>query len=105
MAPVISSVNVSLPPHELATEQVRAEEKQRVLGVFPNFFVTYQPNAAALTAAQTFQLGWRSIIDPEVILSSGFVAGIQQARNSYHEFGQGMEGYGKRIGAAYAKPR
>lgn len=45
VAPVISNVNVSLPPHELATEEVRAEEKQRVLGVFPNFFVTYQPNA------------------------------------------------------------
>jgi hypothetical protein len=102
VAPVISNVNVSLPPHELAMEQVRAEEKQRVLGVFPNFFVTYQPNAAPLTAAQKFQLGWRSIIDPEVVLSSGLAAGIQQARNSYHEFGQGMEGYGKRFGAAYA---
>jgi len=27
---------------------------------------------------------------------------IQQARNSYHEFGQGTEGYAKRFGAQYA---
>jgi hypothetical protein len=102
VAPVISSVSVSLTPHELATEQVQAEEKQRVLGIFPNFFVTYEPNAAPLTAAQKFQLGWKTILDPEVYLSSGLAAGIQQARNSYHEFGQGMEGYGKRFGASYA---
>ena len=46
LAPTSTVVNVSLPPHELAAQQVKAEEKQRVLGVFPNFFVTYEPNAA-----------------------------------------------------------
>jgi hypothetical protein len=35
-------------------------------------------------------------------LSSGIAAGIEQARNSYHQFGQGLEGYGKRFGADYA---
>ena len=28
-------------------------------------------------------------------------AGIQQSRNSYHQFGQGSEAYSKRFGAAY----
>ncbi|HUA85855.1 MAG TPA: carboxypeptidase-like regulatory domain-containing protein [Bryobacteraceae bacterium] len=102
VAPAISQMNVTLPPHELAAAQVHQEEKQRVLGVFPNFFVTYQSNAAPLTAAQKFQLGWREIIDPEVLISTGLIAGIEQARNSYPEFGQGSEGFGKRLGAAYA---
>jgi hypothetical protein len=93
---------VSLPPHELAVEQVKAEEKQRVIGVFPNFFVTYDPNAAPLTAAQKFQLGWKTFFDPVPILFSGIGAGIQQARNSFPEYGQGMEGYWKRFGANYA---
>jgi hypothetical protein len=53
-------------------------------------------------AAQKFQLGWAEIIDPEVLIGTGLVAGIEQWRNSYHEFGQGREDYAKRFGAAYA---
>jgi hypothetical protein len=102
VAPNSSTVNVGLPPHELALEQVKAEEKQRLFGVFPNYFVTYEPNPAPLTAAQKFQLGWKTIIDPVTVLSSVVAAGIEQARNSYHEFGQGTEGYAKRFGADFA---
>jgi Carboxypeptidase regulatory-like domain len=102
VAPNSSSVDVGLPPHELAVEQVKAEEKQRLLGVFPNFFVTYEPNPAPLNAAQKFQLGWKTIIDPVTLLSSALTAGIEQAHNSYHQWGQGMEGFGRRFGADYA---
>ena len=102
VAPVSSKVDVGLPEHELAAQQLHAEEKQRLLGVFPHFFVTYEPNAAPLTAAQKFQLGWKSIVDPIVLLRTGMIAGIEQARNSYNEFGQGTEGYAKRFGAQYA---
>jgi len=101
VAPAASKVDVGLSPHELAVEQVKAEEKQRLLGVFPHYFVTYEPNPAPLNAAQKFQLGWKSLLDPVPILASAITAGIEQARNSYHEFGQGMEGYGKRFGADY----
>jgi hypothetical protein len=102
IAPTSSNIEVTLSPHDLATEQVKAEEKQRVLGLFPNYFVTYDPNAAPLTAAQKFHLGWKTLIDPVVILDTGLGAGFQQARNHYPEFGQGMEGFGKRFGALYA---
>jgi len=102
LAPTSTEVDVSLPPHELAAEQIKAEEKQRVLGVFPNFFVTYEPNAVSLTAKQKFELGWKTFFDPVPILFSGVGAGIQQARKSYPEYGQGMEGFAKRFGANYA---
>jgi hypothetical protein len=102
VAAASSSVNVTLPPHELAAEQLKAEEKQRLLGVFPDFFVSYAPNAAPLTAAQKFHLGWKTITDPVVFIDTGIGAGIQQWRNNYPEFSQGMEGYGKRFGAIYA---
>jgi hypothetical protein len=46
IAPAVSAVDVTLPPHELAVQQVHAEEKQRLLGIVPNFYVTYDPNAA-----------------------------------------------------------
>jgi hypothetical protein len=102
VAPEVSKLDVGLSQHELATEQVHAEEKQRLLGIIPNFFVSYQPNAAPLSAAQKFQLGWKTVIDPVVLLSSGITAGIEQARHTYREFGQGAEGYSKLFGADYA---
>jgi hypothetical protein len=95
-------LDVGLSPKELAVEQLKTEEKQRLFGAFPNYFVTYDPHAAPLNAAQKFQLGWKTILDPTTILSGAIAAGIEQARNSYHKFGQGMEGYGKRFGAGYA---
>jgi hypothetical protein len=103
VASVASSVIVTLPPQELAAEQVRTEEKQRLLGVFPDFFVSYAPNAPPLTAAQKFHLGWKTITDPATFLDTGIAAGMQQWKNKYPEFGQGMEGYGKRFGAQYAE--
>ncbi len=103
VASVSSSVNVTLPPNELAAEQVKTEEKQRLLGVFPDFFVSYAPNAAPLTAAQKFHLGWKTISDPVTFIDTGIAAGMQQWKNNYPEFGQGTEGYGKRFGAQYAE--
>ena len=97
-----SSVNVTLSQHELAAEQLKDEEKQRLLGIFPSFFVTYAPNAAPLTAAQKLHLGWKTITDPVVFIDTGLAAGIQQARKTNAEFGQGTEGYAKRFGALYA---
>ena len=101
VAPVTSTVEVTLPPKELAAEQLKSEEKQRVLGVFPHFLVTYDPNAAPLTAGQKFHLGFKTLVDPVTLLGTGIDAGIQQAQNKYPEFGQGVEGYAKRFGARY----
>ncbi len=49
-----TSVTVSASSEPLAVEQVHVEEKQRVLGVAPNFYVTYDHNAAPLTARLKF---------------------------------------------------
>jgi hypothetical protein len=102
VAAASSSMNVTLSRHELAAEQLKTEEKQRLFGVFPDFFVSYTPNAAPLTTAQKFHLGWKTMADPVTFLDTGLAAAIQQARNNYPEFGQGAEGYAKRFGAQYA---
>ena len=101
VAPMTSTIEVTPPPKELAAEQLKSEEKQRVLGVFPHFLVTYEPNAAPLTAGQKFHLGFKTLVDPVTLLGTGIDAGIQQAQNKYPEFGQGVEGYAKRFGARY----
>ena len=101
VASVTSTIEVTPPPKELAAEQLKSEEKQRVLGVFPHFLVTYEPNAAPLTAGQKFHLGFKTLVDPVTLVGTGIDAGIQQAQNKYPEFGQGVEGYAKRFGARY----
>ncbi len=101
IAPKTSSVQVTLTQREIATEQLKQEEQQRLLGVIPNYFVTYLPDAAPLTAKQKFGLTWKFNLDPASFVITGMIAGIEQANNSYAGFGQGGQGYGKRYAAAY----
>jgi hypothetical protein len=95
-------VNVSVDPVEVAAEEVKEQEQQRVLGFIPNFYVTYRADAAPLTTKLKFQLAWKSSTDPVTMFGTAFLAGLQQAGDQYSEFGQGAQGYGKRFGAAYA---
>jgi hypothetical protein len=87
---------------QIAEEQVKEEEKQRVLGVIPNFYVSYIPNPVPLAPKQKFELAWRTSIDPVTFVLTGAIAGIQQAENDFSGYGQGAQGYGKRYGASYA---
>ncbi len=98
----VTKVNVELSPIELAQEQLETQEKQRVLGVIPNFYVTYEPNAVPLNTKQKFQLAWKSTIDPVTFAVTGVVAGVEQATDAYSGYGQGAQGYAKRYGASYA---
>jgi hypothetical protein len=86
---------------DLAEEQMHVEEKQRILGVFPNFYTSYVWKAEPLTSKQKFKLALRSSIDPVAFLSTGAIAGIQQWEDDFSEYGQGAEGYAKRYGANY----
>src|SRR5580700_692503 len=56
----VTEVRVGLTPEELADVQIKEQEKQRVFGVIPNFYVSYEPNAAPLTAKHKFGLAWKS---------------------------------------------
>ncbi|MCU1269741.1 MAG: hypothetical protein JWN74_1035 [Acidobacteriaceae bacterium] len=86
---------------EIAREQVKIEEQQRVFGVIPNFYVVYDHNAAPLTPKLKFRLATKVLIDPVTILGVAAVAGINQA-GDLPNYGQGAQGYAKRFGAAYA---
>jgi hypothetical protein len=95
-------VQVAIPQSEVAEEQIKEEEKQRILGFIPNFYVTYLPNAAPLTPKQKFELAWKSMLDPVTFALTGVLAGGQQAHNDPSSYGQGIQGFGKRYGATYA---
>lgn len=100
-ATAVTDVEVGVPQVEVAEEQIKIEEQQRVLGILPNFYVSYIPNAVPLTSKQKFRLATRTVVDPFTFVFVGGAAGIQQAQNHFRGYGQGAEGYAKRFGAGY----
>jgi len=102
VATVVTSVRVALTQIEVAQDQIKEQEKQRVLGFIPNFYVSYVPDAAPLAPKQKFELAWRSTIDPFSVVGVAALAGVQQATGDFEGYGQGAQGYAKRFGAAYA---
>ena len=102
VATASTEVQVSLSPSEEAEAEIKDEEKQRVLGVVPNFYVTYNHDAVPLKPKQKFELAWKEIIDPVGFGVTAAVAGIEQGTNAFGGYGQGAQGYGKRYGASYA---
>ncbi|MFT4111205.1 carboxypeptidase-like regulatory domain-containing protein [Silvibacterium sp.] len=96
-----TSVHVAATTEEIATAQIHAAEKQRIIGVVPNFYTSFIADAAPLSSRQKFSLAFRDELDPVTFLSAGVSAGIEQARNDYKGYGQGAAGYGKRFAAAY----
>ncbi len=87
---------------EIAQEQIKVQEKQRVLAFVPNFYVTYVPDPAPMNSKQKFQLAWRQTIDPINFVLVGALAGVEQWQDLYPGYGQGAEGYAKRFGSSYA---
>lgn len=102
IATEVTEVRVSPPQDEIAEEQIHVQEKQRVLGFVPNFYVSYIPHAAPLNPKQKFELAWKATLDPITFGVTGAIAGIEQAQNSFSGYGQGAQGYGRRYGATYA---
>lgn|SRR5579862_67653 len=102
VAASVTEVQVGLTKSDVAAEQVKIEEKQRVLGVIPNFYVSYVPNAAPLTPKQKFQLAGKSVVDPFTLVMVAGTAGVEQWQNHFIGYGQGVQGYAKRFGANYA---
>jgi hypothetical protein len=102
VATAVTEVHVVPSRIDVAEDQIKVQEKQRVLGVVPNFYVSYVHNPAPLAPKQKFELAWKTAVDPVSFGVNGAVAGIQQAQNEFEGYGQGGQGYAKRYGASYA---
>jgi Carboxypeptidase regulatory-like domain len=97
----LTTVQVTYNPVEVATEQVKIAEQQRVLGFIPNFYVVYDSDPAPLTPKLKFKLAFKVARDPVTIAGMASLAGMQQAGDRL-DYGQGMKGYAKRFGAVAA---
>jgi hypothetical protein len=102
VATVVTEVRVAMTQVEVAQEQIKEQEKQRVFGLIPNFFVSYAPDPVPLTSKQKFELAWKSTIDPFTFVGVAAIAGVQQATDDFSGYGQGWDAYAKRFGAGYA---
>jgi hypothetical protein len=86
---------------KLSQEQMEEQLHQRVFAVMATFNTTTNKDALPLSTRQKYVLFFRSATDPWPFALNAFFAGIDQAENSFPEYGQGVKGYAKRFGAAY----
>ena len=86
---------------DLAERQITAEEHQRILGVLPNFYVSYVANPMPLTRKQKFKLAVVVSRDPLTFFTTGVTAAIEQAQDSFAGYGEGGGAYGERYAATY----
>jgi hypothetical protein len=100
VATAVTTVNVGLSAEEVATEQVKIEEQQRIFGFIPNFYVSYDQDAAPLTTKLKFQLAAKVIFDPITFVGVGIDAAAEQAGDRLN-YPQGAKGYAERYGAIY----
>lgn len=96
-----ASVVVVASRTDIAVEQVKFEEQQRVLGFIPNFYVSYDKNAVPLTPRLKFDLALKVSMNPVTFAGTAFLAGMNQAAH-YPDYQEGMKGYGQRFGSIYA---
>jgi hypothetical protein len=102
LAASAEAVDVTVKTVDVAQRQIKEQEQQRILGVWPNFYVVYNPNVMPLNAMQKFELSWKWQLDPVQLGVVAAVASVQHGRNDFPGFGGGAAGYAKRFGAAYA---
>ena len=82
----------TLSQQQLAAEQVRQQEKQRIAGVVPNFNVSYNENAVPLSPKQKLHIALRTAVDPVSFAVAGVDAARSQAQNDFPGYGQGHAG-------------
>lgn len=106
LAVAAESTEVTVYPTEvLAAQQIKVEERQRLLGYIPNFYVSYVSDAVPMSAKQKSALATRDSFDWTSLLGVTQTPNIQQATNQFAGYGQGAAGYGKRWAAQFGDGR
>ncbi len=86
-----------------AKTDAEAAPDKRVLGVLPNYRTVNETGVyTAITAKQKLTIASKDSFDYPLVLLGGAFAGLSQLTNSDPSYGQGVEGYAKRLAANYA---
>jgi hypothetical protein len=76
---------------------------KRVLGVLPNYRTADESEVGtALSVRRKFSIASKDSFDYPLVILAGALAGIGQMADQNPSFGQGLAGYGRRLGTAYA---
>ena len=92
VAPANTNVEVVFTPYEEAEEQIKAQEQQRIIGVFPNFYASYVWHAVPMTSGQKFRLAVRTSIDPVTFGIAAATAGIEEGSKLFQWIWAGSRG-------------
>jgi hypothetical protein len=95
------AVTVSYSEKEVAAQQLKAEEQQRVLGFIPNVYVVYEPHPEPLTTRMKFALAYKDLTHPVFFARTAAWAGFEQAAG-LRNYPQNLRGYGDRLGTGLA---
>ena len=95
------AVTVSYSSKQVAVQQLKAEEQQRILGFIPNTYVTYEPHPEPLTARMKFELAYKDLTHPVFFARTAAWAGVEQA-SGLRNYPQNTRGYGERLGTGLA---
>ena len=99
----VDSADAKEKAHEEAERELKVEEKQRLLGVMPQFQVVMGGKAVPLTGGEKWRLALHSAIDPFYIGWALVIGGgYAELVGSHNGYGWGADGYIKRVGANYA---
>jgi hypothetical protein len=101
--PPLSAADARKKQHDQAEQDLKKEEKQRLLGVMPQFQVVMGGQAVPLSGGEKWKLALHSAIDPFYIGWALVIGGgYGELVDSHEGYGWGPDGYIKRVGANYA---
>src|ERR1700730_5784062 len=93
--------SVSEPETKPVLEQ--APPDKRVLGVLPHYRTANETTIyTPINAKQKFSIASKDSFDYPLVALAAVIAGWGQLTNDNPSFGQGMAGYGRRVGTSYA---
>jgi hypothetical protein len=108
----VAAAQVPDPPPEVKTDGIvepaanspaNSRDDTHILGVVPNYATVNDPFLSKpIRASEKFKLAAQDSFDPFTWVLVGVYAGVAQWGNDYKQFGQGVQGYAKRYGAAFA---
>jgi len=101
IAAVQRALTVGYSSKEVAAQQLKVEEQQRILRFIPNLYVTYEPHPEPLSTKMKFQLAYKDLTQPAFFARVAGWAAVQQGAGTPH-WPQDAQGYGKRLGAGLA---
>ena len=90
------ALTVRYSSKEVAAQQLKAEEQQRVLGFIPNVYVVYEPHPEPLTTRMKFELAYKDLTHPVFFARTAAWAGVEQAAG-LRNYPQNTRGYGERL--------